>query len=348
MQIREIKDQSVWDDFVEKLNLNTFLHSHGWMEFNKKQGYKTWQLGLFDENNVLKAVSLIIKVDAKRGTFLFCPHGPQSITFKDSKDSKLKTAELDLFVGFLRQLAKKEKCSFIRIQPIVDKNPENAEIFVNAGFRTAPIHMHTELSSVLDIDRPIDEILLGMRKTTRQMVKKAVSLVEKKEVIVEYHTKIDDSLYEVYKATGDRGNFVIYSQEYLQNEFDSFYSSGNAVLYSISYKGKILSWGMVIFSGSRAFYHQGANILNKDIPASYLCQWTGINKAIEKGCKTYDFWGVAPAEAKNHPWARISLFKRGFGGSDTELLHAQDLVLDWKYWIAWAIEKNRARKRGFN
>jgi len=118
-------------------------------------------------------------------------------------------------------------------------------------------------------------------------------------------------------------------------------------MVKIVYDGKVYSWGMYIFNGKRAFYHQGANILHKKIPASYLTHWTGINLAKERGCQSYDFWGVAPKDKPNHPWASISVFKRGFGGEDVKLVSAQDIPLSSKYWFTWIIEKIRAKRRGF-
>ena len=39
------------------------------------------------------------------------------------------------------------------------------------------------------------------------------------------------------------------------------------------------------------------------------------------------------------------VFKKGFGGFQTDYLHAQDLPLSFGYWINWAIENFRRRKR---
>ncbi|MEM1312057.1 MAG: peptidoglycan bridge formation glycyltransferase FemA/FemB family protein [Patescibacteria group bacterium] len=344
MYIAEINEQFIWDKFVAELGLNTFLHTSGWVGFNQKQGSKLWKLGIFEAEKLV-SVALVLKIEAKRGKFLFCPHGPQSIYTQ--KFDSIRALELETLTDYLKDLAKRERCTFIRIQPIIPKTEDNADVFKQAGYRAAPIHMHTELTTVLDLQRSTDKILLGMRKTTRQMIKKGNSLIDSKLVEVEFCSEISDDLYEVYQATGKRGGFVIYSKKYLQDEFESFYNSDNACLYKINYDGKIISWGMVIFAGKRAFYHQGANIIHKSIPGSYICQWTGIQLAIQKGCTTYDFWGVSPLNSPDHPWSRISLFKRGFGGSDVELLHAQDLVLGWQYWLNWSIEKIRAKKRGF-
>ena len=75
LTIYEIKEKQVWEDFVTSQAEHSFLHSWAWGEFNKSMGDKIWRLGVYDENQLI-AVALLIKVHAKRGNFLFVPHGP--------------------------------------------------------------------------------------------------------------------------------------------------------------------------------------------------------------------------------------------------------------------------------
>jgi len=100
-------------------------------------------------------------------------------------------------------------------------------------------------------------------------------------------------------------------------------------------------------NGEYAFYHHGAsqNTYPK-IPTAYAVQWAAIREAKKRGIKLYNFWGIAPDENdKKHPWAGLTLFKKGFGGYRTNYLHAQDLPLSWKYWISWSIELIRRKMR---
>ncbi len=357
-RIKIIKDQDIWSDFVNHLNLNTFLHSSAWVNFNQKFGHKTWQLGLYYEEELV-GVALILKIVAKRGTFIFCPHGPQTSAYADyleqMKQAQISNshllheiqAEVFAFTEYLIKLGKEEKASFIRFSPIFEDIPEIKELLPGLGFRPAPTHMHHELTTVVDVTSS-EEIILGrMRKTMRQMIKKAENMVAAGEIKTEFVDTISKEMHAVYEDTAVRGGFVPFSKDYLQAEYDSFNNLAKAKLMSVSYGGKILSWGMYLFDGKRAFYHQGANLLDKNVPASYLCQWTGIKLAKEMGCQTYDFWGVSPEDRPNHPWYTIGRFKRGFGGQDMKLIEAQDFILSWRYWITWLFETWRAKKRGF-
>jgi lipid II:glycine glycyltransferase (peptidoglycan interpeptide bridge formation enzyme) len=337
MEIRIINDNQ-WKTFVEKLSLNTFLHSLGWIDFNRQFEHKTWQLGLF-QGDELTSVAFAFKIEAKRGKFLFCPHGPQLQTNDKT--------EMDHWLSHLKAIAKDEGCSFVRIAPILENLDENKKLLSELGFRDAPIHMHAELTTVLDLKPDLPEILMGMRKTTRQMANKGEKMIASGEIQVIEQDIITDELYQVYSSTADRGGFVPFSQAYLQQEYDSFKTKEKCRILVIKHEDRILSWGLWIIAGKRAFYHQGANILDKKIPASYISHYQGIKWAKEQGAISYDFWGVGPKDDPNHPWANISLFKRGFGGDDVSLVHTQDYPISWKYWITWAFETWRAKRRGF-
>ena len=88
------------------------------------------------------------------------------------------------------------------------------------------------------------------------------------------------------------------------------------------------------------------------IPISYLLLWEAIKEAKARGCKKFNFWGIADISSdnkvldKNHPWAGLTLFKIGFGGKPKKHVNTQDFILSSKYWLNFAIEKIRKIKRG--
>jgi lipid II:glycine glycyltransferase (peptidoglycan interpeptide bridge formation enzyme) len=331
-------DDKTWNSFQETLNLNTFLHTLGWVDFHDSFGHKTWKLGLYNGKK-LTSVVFVFKIKAKRGTFLFCPHGPQMLT--------PNLDEISHWFLHLKELASSEKCTFIRVAPILENSHQNTELFSQLGFHDSPIHMHAELTTVLDLTQNLDTLLLGMRKTTRQLINKGEKMIQENTITIKSYTKISDEMWEVYSSTAKRGGFVPFSREYLAQEYKSFSRFNKCKMIGVYYEGKLLSWGLWIISGKRCFYHQGANILDKTIPASYISHYQGIEWAKRQGAISYDFWGVGPKDDPTHPWGTISSFKRGFGGQDQALVHAQDYPLSWKYWITWAFETYRAKKRGF-
>ena len=326
-----------WNVFLNTHQPHTFLQSWNWGEFNKSIGYKIFRLGIY-ENNKLNGVSLAIKINARRGSFLFVPHGPIQEAIGDAH-------ELIHLFKFLRSLAIHEKCDFLRISPINLLEGGTEEILKDFGFRRAPTHMHSELNWILNIAKPENELLKDMRKTTRYSIGKA----EKDGVEILKSDKTSDvKLFNlIYKSTVSRQHFTPFSLKYLESEFKAFAKDKKAMLFLAKYEGEIISAAMIIFENGGAFYHHGASTLKySKVPASYLLQWEVIKEAKRRRCNSYNFWGISPENHPNHPWAGLTLFKKGFGGYAEEYIPAMDLKLKNRYWLTYMIEKVRKIKRG--
>lgn len=341
MQIKEITNKQQWEDFVLQNKESTFLHSWNWGEFNKNTGEKIWRVGVFDEGKLI-AVVLIIKIKARRGSFLFVPQGP-IITY----NPKLITYDLlkKLF-DFLKNLGKKEKVGFVRISPILKNTSEDLNLFKSYGFRNAPIHMmHPEMTWLLDIAKSEEEILKGMRKTHRNLIRRAVK--DGVEIIQSADEKYLKTFYDIHMETARRHKFVPFSYNYIKSEIEAFKNDGQISIFSAKYKNKIISSAIIVFYGNQAFYHHGASLseYNK-IPASYLILWKAIEEAKKRNKEVFNFYGIVEDKPK-HPWTGLSKFKKGFGGYKKELLHCQDLSLNKKYLITWIIETIRKIKRGY-
>ncbi len=336
LKIEEINDRKNWEKFVLSRPNKNFLHSWNWGEFNRYLGSKIFRFAVYNANKESVAVFLVIKIVAKRGSFLFVPQGPIA---HDPNEEVLEAVS-----SHLKKLAVAERCDFIRVSPIVTNNPENALIFKRAGFQKAPIHMHAELMWILDISQPQEKILKDMRKTTRYSIKKA----EREGVkIIKSRSPHDVAVFnEIYNGTAKRHHFTAFSKEYLQKELEAFRVDDQLLIFLAEYKNEIIAGAMIVFYGDSAFYHHGATSLaHPEIPASYLLQWEAIKEAKARGCTRYNFWGIADKEKPNHPWAGLTLFKKGFGGFAYAYLPAQDLPLTSRYWLSFLVEKMRKVRR---
>ena len=341
MQIKEITDRSQWENFVQLEKESTFLQSWNWGEFNKNTGEKIWRLGIFD-NEELLAVTLVIRVNARRGSFLFVPQG--SII---SQKSKVKSQKLlELFFDHLKGLGKAEKVGFVRISPILENTEENLEIFKQAGFKNAPIHMmHPELTWVLDITKSEDEIMKGMRKTHRNLIRRAIK--DGVEIIKSTEEKYLKAFYDIHAETVKRHKFVPFAYEYIKNEIEAFKGDDQIEIFSAIYDGKIISSAVVVYYGNQAFYHHGASSSEyMKIPSSYLNLFEAIKEAKTREKTIFNFYGIVENKPK-HPWSGLSKFKKGFGGYQKELLHCQDLPLNQKYLLTYFVETLRKIKRGY-
>jgi len=345
MEIKEIKNKEAWEDFLFRCKDKTFLNSWNWGEFQKKEGFSCWRLGVYDKEELI-GVSLVIKIKAKRGTFLFLPHGP-NVKYNDKNKEVLES-----LLGNLKKLALKEKASFIRISPILERKEENKGIFKDLGFKKAPLHIHPEITWVLDIRPEEKNLLMNMRKNTRYEIRKGMR-TEGLEIIKSDKKEDVEVFNELYKKTASRHDFVPFSESYLKNQYESFSSDDGILTFHAKHKGEILSSAIAVFWQKMAFYHHGASVLkHKKIPSSPLLQWEMIKEAKKRGCEKYNFWGIAdiPKEEvkkRNHPWAGLTIFKEGFGGYDKKYVKTQDFLISQKYWLNYFIEKVRRIKRNY-
>jgi len=353
MRIKEIKEKEVWEKFLEGCKEKTFLSSFNWGEFCQRRGEKVWRLGVFEKE--LISVAQVIKIEAKRGKFLFLPHGPNLIQNSSFKVQNLKFEVLKILVEKLKEIAKKERCDFIRIAPIWERKKENLEIFQSLNFREAPLHLHPETTWELDISLSEDEILKKMRKTTRYLIRQAL---KNPEIKIEEKNEIEgiEEFNQIYKITHRRHKFVPFSLDYLKKEFLTFSRDDQISVLLAKYKGEVIAGGIFIFWQKTAYYHHGASSLKyPKIPASYLLIFKAIKKAKEKKCQKFNFWGISERDFKFkilnlkvglHPWKGLTLFKKGFGGWEKKYLKTQDLPQNFKYWFSFFLEKLRKIKRG--
>ena len=343
MELREVTSKEEWENFLLKQTEKTFLQSWNWGDFNEKMGGKIWRFGVYGDGSLM-CVALVIKIIAKRGTFLFIPHGPvidEDFSVKDKKEI------LEIILAELGAIAKEENASFIRVSPILEDAEENKNIFMDLGFRNSPMPASAyEATWKLNIYPVTEDLVHNMRKTTRYVIKRAT---ENLDISVEKSTNPEDVIIyqKLNKEVSKRQRFIPFSDEFIKNEFEIFAKDKEIIFLFGKFKGEIAAGAMVIFWSGVAFYHQAASLskfAKYSIP--YLLQWEAIKEAEARGCKVYDFWGFTdPEKFPKHPWAGPTLFKMGFGGYKKEYVKTQDFIISNKYWKNYIIETIRKKLR---
>lgn len=336
ISIQEITDKKTWENFVLSQKGACFLQSWNWGECRKKMGDIPFRLGIFSGGK-LAGTALVVKIFAKRGVHLVCPAGP----LIDWENPALFAS----LISYLKSLAQIERALFIRVRPPILDTQKNRDIFKSQGFINAPMHLHGEATWELGIDRDEEEILSGMRKTTRNLIRRAAK--EGVKVKISKDPKEIEILYQLQMETVKRQKFTPFSLAFFRNEFESFLVDNQARLFLAEYQGQIISTALILFYGREAVYHYAANSLSfPRIPASYLLVWEAIKEARKRGCKIFNFWGIAKTANPRHPWAGLTMFKTGFGGERVDFLHAQDLPTNKLYFLTYVFETLRRIRRG--
>jgi len=200
------------------------------------------------------------------------------------------------------------------------------------------------MCSILDIRKSEEELLKNMRKSHRYLIKKATVF----NIEILKSKKIEDVLMftNLYKSFSSAKNFVAHKG--IKEEIEILGKDEEALLFFAKYQNKIIAGVLIDFIGPLAVYHHAASDTEyKNIPANYLLLWEAIKEAKKRGKKFFNLWGVAPENAKNHPWSGFTLFKTGFGGERIEFLHAMDLPLSPLYWKTFLIDWITKKRKGY-
>ena len=366
MKILPIASENEWNLFFESIGSPSFHQSWEWGVLQEQLGYKIMRLGLYNDENALEMIALVVKIRSKRGSFLFVPHGPLfrietdklSQTIPDGKIEPYKS-QLQFFRDYLIEQAKKEGFWFIRMASILNRTTMHAQLFKSLGFRTAPTYMHAETMWVVDITQSEDQILSAMRKNTRYLIRRAI----REHISVTKHSSLDalEDFWELYQHTSYREKFTPYSKSYLQKEFESFHKNNNAIFFIGGFNKNIkdtipanfakegtsrkIAGSLIVFTKSSGFYHQGASI-HTPYPAAYLLQWESMKETKKRGCTYYSFHGIHDPGRTPKSWVGLSLFKHGFGGFPVEYLYTQDYIISPFYYFSFIIDKWLTFRRG--
>lgn len=341
MQVHLITDKTEWENFAPLRGRGLFLQSFAQKELYESLGQKTWLFEMKGESGTIR--SLVTKVEARRGVFLFLPYGPLLSNLYDEND-------LRSFFDFLRALGREEKAHFIRVSPFWDDGANLRFLMKQLGFRPAPIHMLAEMLWILPLQGKTElELLSGLEKKHRNLVRRAM----KEGVAMKASSSSDavERFIALHRETVDRHGFTPYPMKYFREQVRCFSKESDAVIILEAWKqDALLASAIIMLYGDSAAYHHGASSSKSEhrkIPASYLLQWEAIRMAKAKGMKQYNFWGVAPETNPKHPFHGITHFKKGFGGQGLDLLPCHDLPLSPRYALNWALERFRKWKRGF-
>jgi lipid II:glycine glycyltransferase (peptidoglycan interpeptide bridge formation enzyme) len=331
-----ITEKNIWEQEVVFFREANFLQSWNWGVFQESMDKLVTRLLVQENGKTVSMVQLVLEV-AKRGTYLSIAGGP----LMDWNNEEL----VKQVFNEIKKIAKEQSAVFIRFRPQAIDSAELRKIVQKNEAVTAQMHLTADLTLQLDLSGLEDEILAQMRKNTRYSIRKA-----DKEGIEVSFSKDENEIRRFCDHQNElakRHGFVPFSYKFLFNQFSSFIDDDQVILINSFKDGKLLASAFVIFYNGEAVYHYGISTQdNGRLPGSYACQWAAIKEAKKRGCKKYNFWGVAPEDDKKHRFAGVSTFKRGFGGQEVHYLPSHDIPLSAKYRLTSSFEflRKKARK----
>jgi len=334
-----------WNSFVAAQG-GHILQSWAWGQLKASFGWQAVRVVLEREGRPVAGAQVLFR-PFLGASIAYVPKGP----IVDLADREA-TEEL---LAALHRLARRRRAIFLKIEPDLADDPALARRLEGYGFRPSPQTIQPRRTILVDLTPDPEAILARMKPKTRYNIR----LARRKEVAVREGTEADlDVFYHLMQLTGRRDGFPIHSREYYEAAYRLFVPAGLAKLFLASYRGQVLAGLMAFAWGRRAWYMYGASSdEHRNRMPNHLLQWEAIGWAKEKGCLTYDLWGIPDEDEEvlekeflkrsGGLWG-VYRFKRGFGGRVVRFLGAYDYIYSpllyrlYNQAIAWRRARGRA------
>lgn len=289
------------------------MQSWAWSDFKTAQGQTVTRLGIFNGEE-LAGGALVYSVGAALSP-LHLPHGP----VLPWKEPVKAGACLELLRSGLSEIAVKTGAPLARLEPLLE-----GELPACFGpFPRAPLDLVPTPTLLVDISGTDEELLAAMQAKGRYNVRLAMRKGVETDSAPGGGVK---DFYGLFELTCSRHGFQGEPLSFFTDLVNVLGPSGSARLYFARYKGMLLSAAIVIFYGDKATYLYGASApFMRSAMAPYAMHWKIMRDARAMGCRTYDFYGIAPEGAPAHAYSRFTPFKLRFGGRRFVSCGARDL-----------------------
>ncbi len=307
---------------VTKESLNEFVttHPHGhllqsyeWGEAQEAFGEPIFRVVVKENETILAAATVIVKTFYKNFHYLYCPKGP---LFAEGASEEIRK---QLFEAIHHEATKRGSI-FLRVAPELQEKPEWLSHFKKSNQELEP---HETL--ILDLSKSEEQLLAEMKSKTRYNIK----LAEKKGVKVVSGTdqKYLEAFLQLNQETATRDKFTVHKNSYYHAQLEKLGPAGFLKIYVAFVNEKPVAANLVSFFGNRVTYVHGASSNEaRNLMPTFALQWQAIKDAKNDNKSEYDFWGIDASQDPNHPWAGITRFKTGFGGTVVKYIGAYDHV----------------------
>jgi peptidoglycan pentaglycine glycine transferase (the first glycine) len=298
-----------WQEFINGCPNVHILQTHDWGELKSHFSWEPDWLVVGD----LGAQVLFQKLPLGYRV-AYIPRGPVS-----SSGSIVNHPDWPAFLQELDDHCLAQKAVFLKMEPDLWDEELEGGMDPFPGFRFSSHSIQPPRTIVIDLGGNEDQILSRMKSKTRYNIR----LAEKKGVTVREIASVDP-FYDLLQRTSGRASFGIHTREYYRKALQIFHPLGACAIFMAEFQGIPLASIMVFKHGERCWYFYGASSdQHRELMSTYLVQWEAMRWAKDRGCASYDLWGVPDEEfdvleegftTRGDGLWGVYRFKRGFGG----------------------------------
>ncbi len=333
MEVVAITDHTRLNQFVGSQQRSQFLQSWEWGAFQQALGKRIWRIGVAVGSGFLGTALLIEQPLPLGRRYLYCPRGP----IVDQRQPLATYQQAyHLLIREIERTGMERGALFIRLDPPF-------EDFTEKVFRSvADRYMFIKTKSIqpadtliLDLSLSENDLLDAMHPKTRYNIR----LAEKHGVRTAEVPEAIETFLKLSRETTGRDGFSPHPPDYYRLMVKTI-PRRMLTLFLAEYEGIPLVANLVMFFGDTTTYLHGASSsLHRNVMAPHLNQWAQILEAKKREYNYYDLWGVTLSGRPDHPWAGITRFKRGFGGSDINYIGTYDLILRQRWYTLYQLAR---------
>jgi peptidoglycan pentaglycine glycine transferase (the first glycine) len=336
-----------WDRFVASHPNGHVLQTSAWGELKSAYGWRAERLALCDGERVLAGAQILYRRLPLGLQIAYVPKGPV-VDFADRELCRHLFDALHRRCRSDRPPRGARRAMLLKVEPDLYPGDGSDEVDEAApstwaayGFRPAAQTIQPRRTILIDLAADDRVLLKRMKSKTRYNIR----LAERKGVTV--RDGVDDDIHafvRLMEVTGERNDFGIHTPDYYERAYALFAPAGMARLFTAICEGQPVAGLMAFACGHKAWYMYGASgDEHRDRMPNYALQWAAIRWARERGCRTYDLYGVPDVDEETLEalfagrsdglWG-VYRFKRGFGGQLVRSVGAYDAVYHKPlYWL---------------
>jgi lipid II:glycine glycyltransferase (peptidoglycan interpeptide bridge formation enzyme) len=295
-----------------------FTQTKEYLSWHEAVGEKTF----YKEFGSFVCASLIIEL--RVGKVLYVPYGPTQITKE--------------IIDYLRELAKKENCVFVRLENELEKEkihsalrgdkqniyPYDRNVFSLFFANTfLPFKKTFAKEGIfqprvewwLSLNETEENIYNNFHKDHRYSVRRAEKEGIEVEIVEENLENYFSHFWSLLKETSERDGFSLYAEEYYKAIFKNVDGGMKKFLVFTKSEEKYLSVALVVINDKVAnLVFAGSVSEKRELGFNHLMQWEAIKQAKKYACEIYNFGGVYENGYGKPGLKGVTNFKKRFGG----------------------------------
>lgn len=223
-------------------------------------------------------------------------------------------------VADLTEIAKKNNCIFIKLEPNIQKTEQTKLPNVLVPGR----RLFTPTTFWIDLTKSEEELLKSFSSKTRYNIR----LAQRNGVTVteDNSDKAFERYLELTKETSQRQGFYAHSEKYHRLMWKYLKPAGITHLLTATYKEEIITAWILFEWKDFLYYPYGASTEKyKNVMANNLMMWEAIRLGKKLGLRSFDLWGREEGKG-------FTKFKEGYNPKVIEFLGTWDLPTSIFYW----------------